>query len=76
MLQTGEVAKRNAAFYLLGSFFAGFGGILAYGVSKMDGIAGREGWRWIFIIEGVITVAMGEKFSLFSCSKHANNHPP
>ncbi|OBT55558.1 hypothetical protein VE04_02732 [Pseudogymnoascus sp. 24MN13] len=54
-----EVAKRNAAFYLLGSFFAGFGGILAYGVSKMDGIAGREGWRWIFIIEGVLTVAMG-----------------
>ncbi|OBT71152.1 hypothetical protein VF21_09728 [Pseudogymnoascus sp. 05NY08] len=54
-----EVAKRNAAFYLLGSFFAGFGGILAYGVSKMDGIAGREGWRWIFIIEGILTVAMG-----------------
>lgn len=27
-----EVAKRNAAFYLLGSLIAGFGGILAYGV--------------------------------------------
>lgn len=32
-----EVAKRNAAFYLLGSLIAGFGGILAYGVSEPKG---------------------------------------
>jgi hypothetical protein len=25
----------------------------------MDGIAGYGGWRWIFIIEGLITVAFG-----------------
>jgi len=24
----------------------------------MDGIQGREGWRWIFILEGLITVAI------------------
>lgn len=25
----------------------------------MDGIAGYGGWRWIFIIEGLVTVALG-----------------
>ena len=25
----------------------------------MDGIAGYGGWRWIFIIEGIVTVAFG-----------------
>ncbi|KAJ6444253.1 histidine acid phosphatase [Purpureocillium lavendulum] len=36
-----------------------FGGLLAFALAKMDGIRGYEGWRWIFIIEGVITVAVG-----------------
>ncbi len=25
----------------------------------MDGIAGLEGWRWIFILEGLFTVLVG-----------------
>jgi len=36
-----EVAKRNAIFYLLGSSIGGFGGILAYGLAQMDGLAGK-----------------------------------
>lgn len=32
---SGEVAKRNSSFYLFGSMLGGFGGILAYGVSKL-----------------------------------------
>ena len=27
-----------------------FLGLLAFGIEKMDGTAGLEGWRWIFII--------------------------
>ncbi len=30
--------------------------MLAYGLQQMDGIGGHEGWRWIFIWEGIITV--------------------
>lgn len=26
---------------------------------QMNGVAGKAGWRWIFIIEGIITVLVG-----------------
>ena len=30
--------------------------LLAYALASMSGISGYNGWRWIFIIEGVLTV--------------------
>lgn len=33
--------------------------IFAFALAKMDGVAGYEGWRWIFIIEGLMTVVIG-----------------
>ncbi|KAJ5788498.1 hypothetical protein N7457_003488 [Penicillium paradoxum] len=54
-----ELQKRNATFYLIGSMASGFGGILAYGLMQMDGIAGKAGWQWIFIIEGLLTCVLG-----------------
>lgn len=30
--------------------------LLAYALAQMNGIAGYGGWRWIFIIEGLVTV--------------------
>lgn len=35
-----------------------FSGIFAFGIAKMKGIAGLGGWRWIFIIEGLLTVVI------------------
>lgn len=26
---------------------------------QMDGIGGKSGWRWIFIMEGILTVLVG-----------------
>ncbi|KAL5350909.1 hypothetical protein ACLOAV_004482 [Pseudogymnoascus australis] len=54
-----EVGKRNSYMYLLGSLLGGFGGIIAFGLSQMDGVGGKAGWRWILIMEGIITIAMG-----------------
>jgi hypothetical protein len=31
----------------------------------MDGVQGKRGWRWIFIIEGCITVFVGLISPLF-----------
>ncbi|GAA6020852.1 hypothetical protein JCM10207_001681 [Rhodosporidiobolus poonsookiae] len=36
-----------------------FGGILAFGISKMGGVGGKPGWAWIFILEGLATFVVG-----------------
>ncbi|KAF8859312.1 MFS general substrate transporter [Acephala macrosclerotiorum] len=54
-----ELQKRNAVFYLIGSMVSSLAGILAYGIMQMDGVGGLAGWRWIFIIEGLITCVLG-----------------
>ncbi|KAE9362545.1 major facilitator superfamily protein [Stipitochalara longipes BDJ] len=50
-----EVQKRFSSFYCLGMFASGFSSILAYEMQKLKGVGGLNGWRWIFIIEGIIT---------------------
>ena len=42
-----------------------FGGLLAYAIAGMAGTDGYNGWRWIFIIEGLISVVIG-LYCLFS----------
>lgn len=50
-----EVGKRYSVFYLLGCVASAFSGILAFGLMQMEGLADLGGWRWIFIMEGVLT---------------------
>lgn len=33
-----------------------FGGLFAFLLLKLDGRAGLEGWRWLYIVEGIISV--------------------
>ncbi|KAL1960550.1 hypothetical protein VTO42DRAFT_7129 [Malbranchea cinnamomea] len=54
-----EVQKRFSAFYLMALLSSGFSSILAYGLMQMKGLADLNGWRWIFIIEGIITCVLG-----------------
>jgi hypothetical protein len=53
-----EVARRYSVFYLIGSIASALSGILAYALQQMEGVNGIRGWRWIFIMEGVITCAV------------------
>ncbi|KAH8888091.1 phthalate transporter [Thozetella sp. PMI_491] len=54
-----ETHKRFSWFYLIGCVATGFSGILAFGLTQMAGLADFNGWRWIFIIEGIITCLIG-----------------
>ncbi|KAK1833850.1 hypothetical protein QBC39DRAFT_424607 [Podospora conica] len=57
-----ETSKRFA-WYFLGNMTAGAcSGIIAYGILHMRGVRGLAGWQWLFIIEGVLTIAAGFVF--------------
>ncbi|KAE8138877.1 major facilitator superfamily domain-containing protein [Aspergillus pseudotamarii] len=49
---------RQALFFSAASIAGAFSGLLAYGIAKMDGVGGYAGWRWIFILEGLLTIAV------------------
>ncbi|KAF2233046.1 MFS general substrate transporter [Viridothelium virens] len=49
---------RVSLFFSAASLAGAFGGILAYGIGFMKGVGGYNGWRWIFIIEGLVTVVV------------------
>ncbi|EAW17245.1 allantoate permease family MFS transporter [Aspergillus fischeri NRRL 181] len=49
---------RQALFFSSASIAGAFSGLLAYAIGKMDGVGGYAGWRWIFILEGLLTVAV------------------
>ncbi|KLJ05763.1 hypothetical protein EMPG_10803 [Blastomyces silverae] len=51
-----EAQLRQALFFSAASVAGAFSGLLAFAIAKMDGVAGLEGWRWIFILEGILTV--------------------
>ncbi|KAJ5409435.1 uncharacterized protein N7487_003794 [Penicillium crustosum] len=53
-----EVQSRIAIFYTASALAGAFSGLLAFGLAKMRGIGGYNGWRWIFIIEGAVTVLL------------------
>ncbi|KAG9318159.1 major facilitator superfamily domain-containing protein [Chiua virens] len=54
MLQT-----RIGAFYALASLAGAFTGLLSAAIENMGGVSNRPGWAWIFIIDGIISIAFG-----------------
>ncbi|KAH8601861.1 major facilitator superfamily domain-containing protein [Bisporella sp. PMI_857] len=50
-----EVATRIAVLYTGNILSTAFAGLIAVGIFKMDGVAGLEGWRWLFILQGIVT---------------------
>ncbi|KAI7909629.1 MFS transporter [Pyricularia oryzae] len=54
-----ETQSRIALLYSSAATGGAVSGLLAFAIAKMKGLAGLEGWRWIFIIEGLLTVIVG-----------------
>ncbi|KAB8271407.1 major facilitator superfamily domain-containing protein [Aspergillus minisclerotigenes] len=53
-----ELQWRLNLFFSASIIAGAVSGLLAYAINNMSGIAGYEGWRWIFIIEGLATVVI------------------
>jgi hypothetical protein len=53
-----------AIFFSAATASGAFGGLLARGIMEMNGLAGHPGWAWIFILEGILTLIVGEFFQV------------
>src|SRR5690554_322531 len=53
-----EQHYRVALFFSAAALAGAFGGVLAWGIAHMRGTAGLNGWAWIFILEGILTVVI------------------
>lgn len=51
-----ELAVRVSYLFIASALSGAFGGLLAWAILYMDGVSGYPGWRWLYIIEGIITV--------------------
>ncbi|KAJ8502571.1 hypothetical protein ONZ45_g11634 [Pleurotus djamor] len=54
-----RLQQRLSVIFSASALAGAFSGLLAAGIMEMDGISGRPGWSWIFILEGLFTVAFG-----------------
>lgn len=50
----------TAMVYGMSPLAGAFSGLIAYGIQKnLEGKSGIKSWQWLFIIEGVLTIALG-----------------
>lgn len=54
-----SLTQRQAIFFSAAAVSGSFGGLLAAAIEMMNGIGGRPGWAWIFILEGLLTILVG-----------------
>jgi MFS family permease len=46
-----ELGLRVGYLFVSAAIASSLGGLLAYAIGHMDGVAGQRGWRWIMILE-------------------------
>ncbi|KAF4879459.1 Pantothenate transporter liz1 [Colletotrichum siamense] len=52
-----EMAKRTAIFTASGQAGSMFAGVMMTAINQgMDGYSGLDGWQWVFLIDGIITL--------------------
>ncbi|KAI8075346.1 major facilitator superfamily domain-containing protein [Gilbertella persicaria] len=57
--KTKELATRLAWFWGIQAFASAFSGLISSGIFQLKGIAGLEGWKWLFLIDGIMTHLVG-----------------
>ncbi|KAI3532411.1 TNA1 is necessary for nicotinic acid import into the cell [Colletotrichum tamarilloi] len=58
-----QFALRTAILYSGSQLGNAFGGLFAIAILNLDGAHGLAGWRWLFLVEGVITVGLAIPFA-------------
>lgn len=64
------IGWRISLLYVANALSGAFGGLIAYAIQSMGEQRGIEAWRWLFIIEGSISMVLGG-ISLFTLPKNA-----
>lgn len=50
-----QAQKRFTVYFCSVILASAFGGLLATGIANMGGVGGKSNWRWVFILEGILT---------------------
>ncbi|KAI1735204.1 retrograde regulation protein 2 [Xylaria scruposa] len=51
-----ELGVRISFLFIASALSGAFGGLIAWAVLHLDGVSNMAGWRWLYIIEGLVTV--------------------
>ncbi|KAG1182375.1 hypothetical protein G6F36_009235 [Rhizopus arrhizus] len=57
--KASELATRLSWFWGIQSFASAFSGLISFGIFNLEGVAGLYGWKWLFLIDGIITQIVG-----------------
>ncbi|KAL1594587.1 hypothetical protein SLS60_010348 [Paraconiothyrium brasiliense] len=57
--KSNELPFRLAIFWMANRLTDVIAPLLAYGLLRLRDYHGYEGWRWLFLIEGILTLAIG-----------------
>lgn len=54
-----EYAKRVCMLFVATALSGAFGGLIAFGVLQIGNVSSVAGWRWLFYIEGLMSLVVG-----------------
>lgn len=54
--RSDEYGKPIMWMFAFQNFSGIIGSLLTYGISYMNGLAGLSAWRWVFLLEGIVTI--------------------
>ncbi|KAF9003369.1 allantoate permease [Cyathus striatus] len=54
-----ELPIRLAFFWISSNICSIIGSFIAFGTLRLRGLHGKAGWRWLFLVEGCITLSIG-----------------